>query len=309
MCCLSEPIAKRANSANAKMASPASTEADWIPAKTKSTPASTSTEWILWEHKLVEAISNSTKHVENDCEDQQIDQEHVEQQLREWQAHTSEVAHFFKHPKKLYSCDTTHVPSPSKSFSPPLPKGQLQSSPQKKNGTNKGYSLFKKGILPEWEDSKNASGGSWFVRQYIEPAALDRYWKNLVAGLVDKKKSRRSSEGKRQQQRRQRPATAAIFDHINGIRIGDKTFHNRVGNNQGRAMYKIEVWIDTTDPIICEEIRTWMLAIMLDGSRKHQHRPLRTHWKSFTVANKTIGDDNSVATASTVASSRDGGDL
>ena len=46
------------------------------------------------------------------------------------------------------------------------------------------YSLFKKGIEPEWGDPKNAIGGEWFCRQYFEADQLDLYWQNLVMALV-----------------------------------------------------------------------------------------------------------------------------
>merc|ERR1711966_427872 len=91
-----------------------------------------------------------------------------------------------------------------------------------------------------------------------------------------------------------------IFDHINGIRIDDKT-----NPYSQRAMYKIEIWMDTTDSKICEQAREWMLVTM-NGGRKPL-RPFRTHWKSFSHMVqgqvKDDDDDKSEATSATVASS------
>merc|ERR1712232_834349 len=121
---------------------------------------------------------------------------------------------------------------PSRAFTAPIPKEQ-QVKEQHSAGdigseSRKGYSLFKQGILPEREDPKNANGGSWFIRQYIPPHLLDRYWKNLVAGLVDQKIATLPVKKNARAPKHQRGAASKqtgkiIFNHINGIRIDDKT--------------------------------------------------------------------------------------
>lgn len=38
------------------------------------------------------------------------------------------------------------------------------------------FSLFKKGIKPEWEAPENAQGGEWQSRSKMSPQALDLFW-------------------------------------------------------------------------------------------------------------------------------------
>lgn len=246
-------------------------------------------EWVLWQHKLIETF----------C----VDGKNQHHGLQEWQDETSEVAHFFRSTK--HSCDLAHVPSPSNTFTRPIPKHlRYKNGPLLKHasGPKIGYSLFRQGISAEWEDPKNANGGSWFVRQYIEPCVLDRFWKNLVAGLVDQKtpSSSRRNAWKPKHKRSPMAATSAtnnILDHVNGIRVDDKT-----RRDSQRAMYKIEIWLDTTDRKIRDQVREWMLDTMFDG--RLPLRPVRTHWKGFSdkIRNQTQvveADEQSQATSTT----------
>lgn len=38
------------------------------------------------------------------------------------------------------------------------------------------YSIFKKGIKPEWEAPENCQGGEWQSRSKMTPQALDLFW-------------------------------------------------------------------------------------------------------------------------------------
>lgn len=38
------------------------------------------------------------------------------------------------------------------------------------------FSIFKKGIRPEWEAPENAQGGEWQSRSKMSPQALDLFW-------------------------------------------------------------------------------------------------------------------------------------
>ena len=46
------------------------------------------------------------------------------------------------------------------------------------------FSLFKNNVEPSWEDDANIRGGEWWMRKPVQPANLDRWWNNLVLGLV-----------------------------------------------------------------------------------------------------------------------------
>ena len=77
--------------------------------------------------------------------------------------------------------------------------------------------LFKKDIIPEWEDPKNAQGGSLILQlDDLQEEQIDDIWKNLVFSVVGN--------------------TLPHFQHINGIRLMDrlKKFN----------CLKIELWFD-----------------------------------------------------------------
>lgn len=38
------------------------------------------------------------------------------------------------------------------------------------------FSIFKKGIKPEWEAPENSKGGEWQSRSKMTPQALDLFW-------------------------------------------------------------------------------------------------------------------------------------
>ncbi len=46
------------------------------------------------------------------------------------------------------------------------------------------FSVFKKGIRPEWEDEANRAGSELTCRKSMTLDVLDTYWENLVLGLI-----------------------------------------------------------------------------------------------------------------------------
>ena len=46
------------------------------------------------------------------------------------------------------------------------------------------YHLFREGISPTWEDSKNRNGGKWIVRLRKVEGLASLYWEDLIMALV-----------------------------------------------------------------------------------------------------------------------------
>jgi translation initiation factor 4E len=79
-----------------------------------------------------------------------------------------------------------------------------------------GFSLFKDGVRPEWEDPANMHGGEFFCRQAFSSQQLDDVWEKLTCGLVGE--------------------TIDPEDEVCGARIVDKS-------KAGRPTYRVEMWI------------------------------------------------------------------
>ena len=95
------------------------------------------------------------------------------------------------------------IPRPSEIFS----DGQIN---KKSIGgrTIDTFSMFKKGIRPEWEDPENAKGGEIFLRKTLPADISDLYWENLILGILGE--------------------TIEEDDEVCGCRIVDKT--KKLGN-------------------------------------------------------------------------------
>lgn len=46
------------------------------------------------------------------------------------------------------------------------------------------YALFKAGVRPEWEDSKNSNGGKWVYQFRDHKAPIDEIWLNVLLGVI-----------------------------------------------------------------------------------------------------------------------------
>jgi len=101
------------------------------------------TEWVLWEHR---APDKSSKSYEDNME-KLVEFATVEDFWNAW----------------------NHIPPPS---------GIFYDGKTKKRFSNRiveSFSLFKKGIKPEWEDPANRAGAEWFCRRPFTPAQLVRH--------------------------------------------------------------------------------------------------------------------------------------
>eukprot|EP00559_Dactyliosolen_fragilissimus_P000686 CAMPEP_0184867116 /NCGR_PEP_ID=MMETSP0580-20130426/25053_1 /TAXON_ID=1118495 /ORGANISM="Dactyliosolen fragilissimus" /LENGTH=165 /DNA_ID=CAMNT_0027367165 /DNA_START=427 /DNA_END=921 /DNA_ORIENTATION=- len=147
-----------------------------------------------------------------------------------------------------------HLPKPSQVFF----DGDTRKRVGPNNKTIEEYSLFKKGIEPEWSDPKNKTGGEWFCRSDFEGDGdvLDSCWQNLVFGVVGEviEHGAASSSNKN-------------LSHINGARVVDK--------GKRMPMFRLELWIDSKDPEVKEKIRAKLIDIITDGTRRG---PLKFDW-------------------------------
>lgn len=136
-----------------------------------------------------------------------------------------------------------NIPRPSEIFYDGETRKKV--GPEKK--TILEYNLFKKGIEPEWGDPQNATGGSFFIRQSLDASTLDMYWQNLVFGLI----------GETMENNADNTADKSGANCICGARVVDKS--------RNMPMYRLELWINTRDADIKENIRNNLVECLIDG--------------------------------------------
>jgi Eukaryotic initiation factor 4E len=190
-------------------------------------------EWVLWRHHCPIRVAEE----------------------EEWKVDMKETAHFFAHPtQEDFHADLNILPLPSKAFflktSINLETGKHEASLDKHTE----YSLFKKGITPEWEDLQH-NVGELYAKHYFPPELLDRYWLQLAHGVME----------------------GTIDDaHVCGIRVVDKS--------KGKhPMYKLELWLDTSDSNIRAAIRQQALACV----EQDEHYRFNFHWRDFRSSSST----------------------
>lgn len=159
-----------------------------------------------------------------------------------------------------------HIPKPSEVFTdesgcekrvePVTPEGDGSSGGGK---VVKEFSLFKKGIEPEWEDPNNQIGGEWFCRQQpMESAQLDMYWQNLVLGVIGN-----TIESSSLSER-----------FINGVRVVDK------GRNF--PLFRFELWIRTKDVNVRQRLKENLLQVLTDGVQSAKKGHPTFEWKDHS---------------------------
>jgi len=113
-----------------------------------------------------------------------------------------------------------------------------------------GFSLFRRGIRPEWEDANNAQGGEWHAK-CTDLETVDGWWLNTVMALVGETLGE-GSEG------------------VTGARMVDKS-----DGKQGHVGYRIEVWYrsgaeaNTIHDHLCKIITEGLSSETPKFSRKH----------------------------------------
>ena len=198
------------------------------------------TEWVMWEHKANQGSKDPDKWKEN------------MKQLYE----SSTVEDFWRY--------FQHVPKPSEVFF----DGDCRKMVGPEAKTIEEYSLFKKGIEPEWGDPQNLTGGEWFCRQFLELEVLDLYWQNLVMSCVgetiddDVAGDDDAEDG------------SSLLSYVNGARVVDKSRHY--------PLYKLELWINTRDPVIKERIKNKLIEIITDGQPVTKRLQPKFDWRDHS---------------------------
>jgi len=152
-------------------------------------------EWVLWEHRAPDKNSKSYEdNMEKLCE-----MTTVEDFWNAW----------------------NNIPKPSQIFFDGKTKKKFA------NRSVESFSLFKKGIKPEWEDQANRTGAEWFCRKNFPMQQLDDFWQNLALGMIGE--------------------TIDHGDEICGARVVDKCAG-------GRCMYRLELWFRKKDQGVADEL-------------------------------------------------------
>lgn len=129
------------------------------------------------------------------------------------------------------------------------------------------YSLFKKGIEPEWGDPQNKCGGEFFCRQTMDVDSLNMYWQNLVLAVVG--------------ETMESPNTDLPNSIINGARVVDK--------GKQYPVFKLELWISVKDPDVRERLRDRLMSLITDGCPTPKKGQLRFEWKNHDEWFITMG--------------------
>jgi translation initiation factor 4E len=192
----------------------------------------------LWEHKAASSSGGSAN----------------KNNPNQWKENMSELCTF--NTVEDFWRNFNHIPKPSEIFY----DGDARKKVGPDQKTIEEFSLFKKGIEPEWGDPANKSGGEWFCRQYFEPEVLDLYWQNLVMGVVGET----IEDG-----------IDPTIDYVNGARVVDKS--------RGYfPMYRLEIWINTQDVTVRDKIRTRLMDIVIDGQMASRKLLPKFDWKDHS---------------------------
>lgn len=164
--------------------------------------------WVFWEHK----------HCTNDA-----DWSNAMREICEF----GTVEDFWKY--------FSYIPRPSEIFSDGSSSGRKEVNGK----TIEAFSVFKKGIRPEWEDPANRSGSELVCRKTMNLDLVDTYWENLVLAMIGEAMDE--------------------DDDVCGGRIVDKS---KKGST--RTLFKIELWLRTASSEIGDRIRTKLLDALTD---------------------------------------------
>ncbi|CAM9286891.1 unnamed protein product, partial [Ectocarpus fasciculatus] len=165
--------------------------------------------WVFWEHKQCQTNADWNNAMREVCE-------------------FGTVEDFWKY--------FSYVPRPSEIFN----DGSNSGKKEVNGKTIEAFSIFKKGIRPEWEDPVNRTGSELVCRKTMHLDLVDVYWENLVLAMIGEAMDE--------------------DDDICGGRIVDKS-----KKGSSRTMFKIEIWMRTASAETGERIRLKLLDALTDN--------------------------------------------
>eukprot|EP00588_Corethron_pennatum_P015505 CAMPEP_0194266504 /NCGR_PEP_ID=MMETSP0169-20130528/1383_1 /TAXON_ID=218684 /ORGANISM="Corethron pennatum, Strain L29A3" /LENGTH=192 /DNA_ID=CAMNT_0039007205 /DNA_START=99 /DNA_END=677 /DNA_ORIENTATION=+ len=179
-------------------------------------------DWVLWEH--IAGARNPS----------------------EWKQNMKMLGSF--NTVEDFWCYFNHIPKPSQIFF----DGENRKKVGPEGKVIEEYSIFKRGIDPQWEDPKNSTGGEFYCRRHMEPEQLNLYWQNIVLGVVGE-----TLDGDE--------------NHINGVRVVDK--------GKTYPMFRIELWIDTKDVGVRDRLKARVVDCIQDGAPVSKKGHPQFEWK------------------------------
>lgn len=106
------------------------------------------------------------------------------------------------------------------------------------------FSLFKRGIRPEWEDPQNTKATEWSTAKAFD-LDVDVMWENLVLGLIGQ--------------------TIEECDEICGCRVVDKY---KKSNKSPQPHYRLELWLKLgVSKEKAESLKVRLLEVLADGDQ------------------------------------------
>lgn len=99
------------------------------------------------------------------------------------------------------------------------------------------YSVFRHGVLPQWEDATNIAGSEWGCRESLNRAFFQTLWNDYLFAAIGE-----------------------LIPHCVGIRAINKS-------NKNRGLHKIEVWMDAKDSASTQMCRRSLTEIVPETPR------------------------------------------
>ena len=120
-----------------------------------------------------------------------------------------------------------------------------KSFPDIENRNIDGFSMFKTGIKPAWEDPLNKNGCELrMIKGVTILDTLDLFWENILISLIGQ--------------------AIEETNEICGCRITDKS---KVGKGPSKSIFNIHIWLKYTDEDMIDKIKLRLNEILASGTR------------------------------------------